>query len=631
MKRYPATASLILMNGLVFAAMALHLQNVLFNRSEDFLFMLASGANFNPYTVGGEYWRLLTSMFMHWGIVHLAVNMFALYSIGRTLEIFLGPWKFLLLYLITGLASGLSSLFFNVYVVSAGASGAIFGLFGYMILLQILANFHNRKALGAIAFNFIIFVAVNYAIARQFNVDTAGHLGGFVSGAALLLINYGGTFNSASHQVILLLAIPFVVLLVPEHQLRYYQVYSNVIRAEEHLRSVYDQLLTDHQRGDSLQQILPEFESALDRLNQLPAVPHELAGDTAVMKRYTSYRLQEVNYRLLGIELESYAYLDSVEVINAKLDSLPALKYRLNYKPAYPRGQQEQNAATAIAEWIKVYYDSGWREIDGEAGAHYYRLGRRDTMQRWQGDVRDYYINGRIQMKGSYLDGMHHGVFRYYSRQGKYESMGRYDKETPVGKWQNFYPNGRLESEVFYGDRSFTKSVYDPSGNLQVANGEGKQTTWHENGRIREEGNFIEGRKEGNWYGYYPSGKPHYQEFYRKGVLIRGVAESESGERFVYDQLSVFPFPKIGMPAYNEYLQKSLRRPTDPSLHQGTVEVTFLVDLDGTTRDFVITGSVCPACDLEAIRLIKEGPEWRPGVLRGHIRMRSNGYVQVHF
>jgi hypothetical protein len=234
-------------------------------------------------------------------------------------------------------------------------------------------------------------------------------------------------------------------------------------------------------------------------------------------------------------------------------------------------------------------------------------------------------------MKGRYLNNMHDGVFRYYSREGKYESLGRYEKERPVGKWENYHANGLLESEVYYGNGSFTRSVYDSLGNPQVMNGDGKYTSWHSNGAIKEEGHYVEGRKDGNWYGYYSSGKGHYQEFYRDGLLVRGVALAEDGERFVYDQLSIFPFPEAGMPAYKEYLVANLIRPENSKMHQGVVELSFLVDTDGSLRDFVVMQSLCSACDEEAIRLVREGPPWRPGVLRGHIKTPSNGRVEVYF
>ena len=254
-----------------------------------------------------------------------------------------------------------------------------------------------------------------------------------------------------------------------------------------------------------------------------------------------------------------------------------------------------------------------------------------DHRCRWQGDVRDYFLDGKIQMKGRYLDDMHHGVFRYYTSKGKYEALGRYDKERPVGKWEEYHPNGVLEKEIYYGNQTFTKSVFDSLGRPQVTNGNGKQITWHANGAVAEEGMYEDGLKQGYWYGYHPSGKPHYQELYRNDLLVRGVAMTEGGERYIYDQVSVFPFPVMGMEAYRRYLEENVNRPEEARRLRGVVKLTFMVDRDGDIRDFVVMESLCIPCDQEAIRLVKEGPPWRPGVERGHIKIQSRGMVEVYF
>lgn len=635
MKRVRATLALMAINVLVFGVMALHQGDIWFNRTADFFYMLETGANFNPFVVRGEYWRLFASMFLHWGILHLAVNMYALYGVGRLLEGFLGPLRLTLFYFITGLAAGISSVYFNVYVVSAGASGAIFGLYGYMIMQQVLANFSNKRALRGIAFNFIVFAVVNYAISRQVNVDNAGHIGGFLAGIILCLLNFSGLFIAIWQQAALLLLLPFALVFVPKHQLQYYEAYNLVAFADNRLQSVNNQLLTDDQRADSLRNgVAPHFDSALRRLEALERIPEKVAPDTSVLRRYASLRKEQVAYQLRGIEKETFVYMDTVEMIVAKLDSLPPLTFQLSYDmdPRFADPEESNSGpGRAMGDFVTAYYDSTWRELPGILGARFYRIGRRDSLDRWQGRVQDYYINGTIQMKGAYVDNMHDGVFRYYTRDGKYESLGRYQKERPVGKWENYHANGLLESEVYYGNGSFTRTVFDSLGNQQVKDGNGRVTTLYSNGAIKEEGEYIDGRKQGTWLGYYPSGKGHFQELYRDGLLVRGVALDEKGERYVYDQLSVFPFPEMGMPAYRQYLASNLKRHQDARSHTGTVELSFLVQADGHIQDFVVMESLCPLCDQEAIRLVRDGPAWRPGVLRGHIKIPSNGRVEVVF
>src|SRR5215471_7715563 len=93
----------------------------------------AFGAKQNDLIVGHrEYWRLITCIFIHIGFIHLFLNNYALWIIGQEIEQIYGSARFVVLYLITGLVGSLSSFYFNPQATSAGASGAIFGLFGVM-------------------------------------------------------------------------------------------------------------------------------------------------------------------------------------------------------------------------------------------------------------------------------------------------------------------------------------------------------------------------------------------------------------------------------------------------------------------------------------------------------------------
>jgi membrane associated rhomboid family serine protease len=265
------------------------------NKPEDFLVLLHSMALFNPYVVAGEYWRLFSSMFMHWGIIHLAVNMYALYSIGRELEPVMGKARFALLYFATGIAGGLASLFFNLYAISVGASGAIFGLYGFMIMWQVLANFRNRQQLTNILINFLIFVVINYAIAQSANVDTPAHIGGFLMGVSLSLLNFLGLLIPVFQWALLVAALPFLILGVPETQLKYYNIFQTVVQSDGDISRIYNQMLTDEQRADSLSFVKPHWDSAAEQLKVLGRVPTKLASDTTTLSHYITYRAAEVD------------------------------------------------------------------------------------------------------------------------------------------------------------------------------------------------------------------------------------------------------------------------------------------------------------------------------------------------
>jgi len=92
--------------------------------------LLDWGASYGPYILNGESWRLVTAMFVHIGAVHIIFNMQALWNLGRVVERLYGNWTFLLMYLLGGIGGSIASLWWQTDIISAGASGAIFGLAG---------------------------------------------------------------------------------------------------------------------------------------------------------------------------------------------------------------------------------------------------------------------------------------------------------------------------------------------------------------------------------------------------------------------------------------------------------------------------------------------------------------------
>ena len=176
------TPAMLAANVAVFAAMALlgHV-NVMSPTAES---LLRWGANFAPRTVNGEWWRLLTSMFLHVGIIHLLFNMWALAQAGPLVERLFGNTAFLILYILSGLAGGLASLARSSLAVSAGASGAIFGVYGALLGFLALrrhalpVQIARRLGVGAV---FFVGYNVIYGITQN-GIDLADHAGGFVAG-----------------------------------------------------------------------------------------------------------------------------------------------------------------------------------------------------------------------------------------------------------------------------------------------------------------------------------------------------------------------------------------------------------------------------------------------------------------
>jgi membrane associated rhomboid family serine protease/Tfp pilus assembly protein PilF len=145
------------------------------------------GANFGPLTISGQWWRLLTCVFIHGGLLHIGFNMWCLWSLGRLAESVYGHWTFGAVYLISGLAASLASLIWKPAILSVGASGAIFGIAGALIASFYLGEFSlPRAALSGTLRSVVVFVGYNLffgaVIART---DNAAHVGGLLMGLLL--------------------------------------------------------------------------------------------------------------------------------------------------------------------------------------------------------------------------------------------------------------------------------------------------------------------------------------------------------------------------------------------------------------------------------------------------------------
>ena len=242
-QRAPVTIGIIAVNVIVFAILAWQLKSLMMNTHVDSIAILHAGANLNPLTLGGEPWRIITSMFLHFGIIHLVMNMYALWSLGNLLEPGIGSIRLLLLYFITGVVAGMASLVFNVFISSAGASGAIFGLYGYVLGAQLVDSHRDMKKLQPVLINFLIFVVVNVFVTNVFNVDLAGHIGGCVAGLILAVCHFKlNVFRDKIQMAILLVALPFILFLLPKDQVNYYNLFQRVLK-EEKLFPILQKLL----------------------------------------------------------------------------------------------------------------------------------------------------------------------------------------------------------------------------------------------------------------------------------------------------------------------------------------------------------------------------------------------------
>lgn len=149
--------------------------------------MVPWGTNFGPYTLDGQWWRLLSSMFLHFGVLHLALNMLGLWSLGVLTERLYGSAAYFLIYLLAGLSGSLASLWWHPLLNSAGASGAIFGVLGALLAFMVnprtripahIASAQRNSALAFIGYNLL-------NGATHAGIDNAAHIGGLLAGVTM--------------------------------------------------------------------------------------------------------------------------------------------------------------------------------------------------------------------------------------------------------------------------------------------------------------------------------------------------------------------------------------------------------------------------------------------------------------
>ena len=161
--------------------------------------MVGLFANYGPAVEAGQIYRLFTSVFLHISFFHFLFNMYALYIIGPQIENFFGKWRYLIIYLGSGLVGNLLSIAFNLGTFSLGASGAIFGLLGSLIYF----GYHYRVYLDSVIKSQIIpLIFLNLCIGFMFTgIDNAAHIGGLIGGV-LFSWTVGVKYKSTKNDII---------------------------------------------------------------------------------------------------------------------------------------------------------------------------------------------------------------------------------------------------------------------------------------------------------------------------------------------------------------------------------------------------------------------------------------------
>jgi len=288
------TPLLLAANVLVFAAMLLsgaglwHSQNGV---------QLAWGANFGPATQDGEWWRLGSAMFLHFGLLHLALNMWALWDGGQWVERMYGHVRFAAIYFVAGLAGNLLSLVIHEgHAVSGGASGAIFGLYGALLSYLWI----ERSQIQRSEFRWLFWAAVGFSVVSIVfglivpGIDNAAHIGGLIGGllmGVLIKPDAGAVFTTQRTKwmagIVFITMVGVMMANIPPQAYRWRdekQVQREIgefLQEDAAITRAWESIMRQGQRkGASFEELADVIESVVvDRyehsFEELSALPHD--------------------------------------------------------------------------------------------------------------------------------------------------------------------------------------------------------------------------------------------------------------------------------------------------------------------------------------------------------------------
>ncbi|NEM96346.1 rhomboid family protein [Pontibacter burrus] len=340
--------------------------------------LFAIGGNYGPYTLSGQWWRLLTSTFLHAGILHLLFNMVALVSVGRQLELMIGRSTFIIAYLLCGIAGGLASIWWDGTRVGVGASGAIFGMFGLLLVLMALERKLTWAEKRAMMGNMGLIIGVNLLFGMKDGIDNAAHAGGLVvgmvQGVVLMLRSerliapiYSLKGNIITAIVGLVLFVTAYNLIPITGQMRYQYLMEQVAEKEIAAMQVfYEMAETDESNID--ERFVPRIEAATELWSESEALLESLTEVEGKDKDHVLAMLDYVRLRKKSYELFSYDLQHGRPPMNERQEKvLWAVEGYIN---AIQQGRESQivNANYRnVQELLQLHPKDHTMEVDGEA------------------------------------------------------------------------------------------------------------------------------------------------------------------------------------------------------------------------------------------------------------------------
>ena len=327
-----ATYSIIVINIVVFILMVIDGAEVF--TVTDGLVHIKWGSNVTALTLSGDWWRLITSTFIHFGIIHLAMNMYALYAAGVYLEPMLGKTKYIAAYLCTGIVGGIVSLWWHTEGINgAGASGAIFGLYGVFLAL-LFTNLIPKQVRSALLQSIGIFVVFNIVYGMRSGIDNAAHIGGLLSGMLIGFIFYlelSGKINIRKSMTAALITI--LTIAGTWYFLTNYK--SDAVRVDQLQKKFFvlqdsamsslseSENLIGAERKEKLANVtLAIWKKNLENLNEMETLNMStpMRAEQQEIKKYVQLRIEETELLIKAVDAPPGTYDNEIKEVREKIN-----------------------------------------------------------------------------------------------------------------------------------------------------------------------------------------------------------------------------------------------------------------------------------------------------------------------
>ena len=307
-----ATYTIIGLNILVFVLMAINGAGII---EPNGLVHLKWGSTYGPLTLSGDWWRLLTNIFIHFGIIHLAMNMYTFYMAGVYLEPLLGKKKYIVAYLCTGILASLTSLWWHQPAAnSAGASGAIFGMYG-VFLAFLTTSLIPEKVRKSLLQSIGIFILYNLAYGMKGGVDNSAHIGGLLSGVLIGYLYVMAVKKERQDQPAGWLA-PLILLLTAGGTFFYLQQHKSTT---EERNKIMSELKSAGYKDNE------KFDNAYQQFIEMQDKALAVLSDTTITDEVRDNKLKETSLpewnkaELLATEMQSYDVSDEMHKKASKI------------------------------------------------------------------------------------------------------------------------------------------------------------------------------------------------------------------------------------------------------------------------------------------------------------------------